>query len=130
MVSPPFIRVLNMLDSKSTNNLPWRNLAWGCLIFTFVLFNTKDFWTDFLPSLPEKTIQGDLENSQEYKDILDLQKAFVRNAKKIKPSVVSVNRVKELIEKSSWYDPHNHGSETWYTTVSYTHLTLTTNREV
>ena len=117
MVSPPFIRVSNMLDSKSINHFLWRNLAWACLILTFVLFNTKDFWTDFLPSLPEKTIQGDLENSQEYKDILDLQKAFVRNAKKIKPSVVSVNRVKELIEKSSWYDPHNHGSETWYTTI-------------
>ena len=60
-------------------------MAWGCLILTFVLFNTKDFWTDFLPSLPEKAIQGDLENSQEYKNILDLQKAFVRNAKKLSP---------------------------------------------
>lgn len=117
MVSPPFIRVSNMLDSKSAKNFPWRNLAWGCLIFIFVLFNTKDFWTDFIPSLQEKKTLAGLENSQEYKDILDLQKAFVRNAKKIKPSVVSVNRVKELIEKSSWYDPHNHGSEPWYTTI-------------
>ena len=106
-----------MLDSKSINHFLWRNLAWACLILTFVLFNTKDFWTDFIPSFQEKAIQGGLENSQEYKNILDLQKAFVRNAKKIKPSVVSVNRVKELIEKSSWYDPHNHGSEPWYSTI-------------
>ena len=106
-----------MLDSKSTNYFLWRNLAWACFILTFVLFNTKDFWTDFIPSFQEKAIQGGLENSQEYKNILDLQKAFVRNAKKIKPSVVSVNRVKELIEKSSWYDPHNHGSEPWYSTI-------------
>jgi Do/DeqQ family serine protease len=104
-----------MLDSKPTNH--FRNLAWACLILTFVLFNTKDFWTDFIPPLQEKTNLGGLENSQEYKDVLDLQKAFVRNAKKIKPSVVSVNRVKELIEKSSWYDPHNHGSEPWYSTI-------------
>ena len=104
-----------MLDSKPTNH--FRNLAWTCLILTFVLFNTKDFWTDFIPPLQEKTNLGGLENSQEYKDVLDLQKAFVRNAKKIKPSVVSVNRVKELIEKSSWYDPHNHGSEPWYSTI-------------
>ncbi|MBT3921840.1 MAG: hypothetical protein HOF21_04620, partial [Nitrospina sp.] len=94
----------------------FRNLAWGCLVLTFVLLNTKDFWTGFIPSSQEKAVQGSLEDSQEYKNILDLQKAFVRNAKKIKPSVVSVNKVKELVEKSSWYNPHNHGSEPWYST--------------
>ncbi|MBT6854273.1 MAG: trypsin-like serine protease [Nitrospina sp.] len=101
-----------MFESKNH----FRNFAWGCLILTFVLLNTKGFWTGF-PSFQEKTVQGSLENSQEYKDVLDLQKAFVRNAKKIKPSVVSINKVKELVEKSSWYDPHNHGSEPWYSTV-------------
>jgi S1-C subfamily serine protease len=95
----------------------FRNLAWGCLVLTFVLLNTKDFWTGFIPSSQEEAVQGSLEDSQEYKNILDLQKAFVRNAKKIKPSVVSVNKVKELVEKSSWYNPHNHGSEPWYSTV-------------
>ena len=112
MVSLPFIRVSNMFESKNH----FRNFAWGCLILTFVLLNTKGFWTGF-PSFQEKAVQGSLENSQEYKDVLDLQKAFVRNAKKIKPSVVSINKVKELVEKSSWYDPHNHGSEPWYSTV-------------
>ncbi|MBT3184583.1 MAG: trypsin-like serine protease [Nitrospina sp.] len=101
-----------MFESKNH----FRNFAWGCLILTFVLLNTKGFWTGF-PSFQEKAVQGSLENSQEYKDVLDLQKAFVRNAKKIKPSVVSINKVKELVEKSSWYDPHNHGSEPWYSTV-------------
>ena len=72
-----------MLDSKPTNH--FRNLAWACLILTFVLFNTKEFWTDFIPPLQEKTNLGSLENSQEYKDVLDLQKAFVRNAKKLNP---------------------------------------------
>ena len=81
-----------MLDSKPTNH--FRNLAWACLILTFVLFNTKDFWTDFIPPLQEKTNLGGLENSQEYKDALDLQKAFVRNAKKIKPSVVIIAAAK------------------------------------
>jgi len=112
LVSLPFIRVSNMFESKNH----FRNFAWGCLILTFVLLNTKGFWTGF-PSFQEKAVQGSLENSQEYKDVLDLQKAFVRNAKKIKPSVVSINKVKELVEKSSWYDPHNHGSEPWYSTV-------------
>lgn len=31
-----------------------------------------------------------------YQDILDLQKAFVRNAKKLKPSVVSVNNLRKI----------------------------------
>ena len=46
---------------------------------------------------------------------MDLQNAFIRNAKKIKPSVVSVNKVKELFEKSSWYEPH--GNIPWYAPI-------------
>ena len=46
---------------------------------------------------------------------MDLQNAFIRNAKKIKPSVVSVNKVKELVEKSSWYEPHE--TRPWYTSI-------------
>jgi serine protease Do len=103
-----------MLDSKPNNH--FRLLVWVCLIVAFVFFNAKDFWIGFIPSSPATANLGGLEKSQEYKDLLDLQSAFVRNAKNLKPSVVSVNRVKELVEKSSWYDPH--GSKPWYGTIT------------
>ena len=106
-----------MVDSKPNNHFHWRTLAWCCLIIAFVLFNTKDFWIEFIPSSSVKATPGSLEDSQEYKNLLDLQKAFIRNAKTIKPSVVSVNKVKELIEKSSWYDPHNSDSKPWYAMI-------------
>ncbi len=104
-----------MLDPKPRNQPLWRTLAWGCLIFAFVLFHTKDIWTDSAPSSPGSTNLGGLENSDDYKNLLDLQNAFIRNAKNLKPSVVSVNKVNELIEKSSWYNPHD--SQPWYATI-------------
>lgn len=101
-----------MADTKSVNHFNWRLLLWSCLLLAFVFFNAKDFWMGLIPSSAVSTTADSLKNSQEYKNLLDLQKAFVRNAKNIKPSVVSVNKVKELVEKSSWYDPHS--SEPWY----------------
>ncbi len=102
-----------MPDSKPTHR--FRNLAWGCLILAFVFINTSLFLDSYTPSYPKKVIPGSLEDSQDYKNLLDLQNAFIRNAKKIKPSVVSVNKVKELVEKSSWYEPH--GSAPWYAPI-------------
>jgi serine protease Do len=106
-----------MVDSKSKNRMNLRLLAWGFLLLTFVFINTKDFWVDLIPSSPTKTTDRSLESSPEYKNILDLQKAFIRNAKNIKPSVVSVNKVEELVEKSSWYIPHSGGAEPWYAKI-------------
>ncbi len=106
-----------MLDKKFKNQTFWKTLAWGCLIFAFVLFHTKDFWTEFVPAVPVKADPSSLKNREDYKNLLDLQTAFVRNAKNIKPSVVSINKVKELVEKSSWYDPHTQRSEPWYAKI-------------
>jgi serine protease Do len=110
--SPPFIPGSNMADKKPANFIFWKRLAWACLILAFVFFNTRNLWTG--PLTPVKAASDSLENDQDYKNLLDLQKAFVRNAKSIKPSVVSVNKVKELVEKSSWYEPHTNGSAPWY----------------
>ena len=102
-----------MPESKSTSR--FRNLAWGCLILAFAIININFFLDSYTPAEPKKAIPGSLENSQEYKNLIDLQSAFIRNAKKIKPTVVSVNKVKELVEKSSWYNPHD--SAPWYAPV-------------
>ncbi len=102
-----------MSDSRPARR--FRNLAWGCLILAFVFINTSLFLDSYTPSHPKKAIPSSLEDSQDYKSLLDLQNAFIRNAKKIKPSVVSVNKVKELAEKSSWYQ--SHGSAPWYASI-------------
>jgi serine protease Do len=101
-----------MVDLNSKSYFNWRLLVWGCLILAFTFFNAKDFWMGLIPSPTVNTTTDSLENTQEYKNLLDLQSAFIRNAKNIKPSVVSVNKVKELVEKSSWYDPHD--TKPWY----------------
>ncbi|QPJ65910.1 MAG: PDZ domain-containing protein [Candidatus Nitrohelix vancouverensis] len=41
----------------------------------------------------------------EFKNLLELQNAFVRNAKRVKPVVVSINSVEEQLENSSWHAP-------------------------
>lgn len=93
----------------------FRKFVWGCFILAFVYINATFFLDGYSPSNPKKAIPGSLENSQDFKNLLDLQNAFIRNAKKIKPSVVSVNKVKELVEKSSWYEPH--GTKPWYASI-------------
>ena len=102
-----------MPDSNPTQY--FRKLVWGCLILAFVLINVSFFLDSYSPSNPKNASPSSLENSQDYKNLLDLQNAFIRNAKKIKPSVVSVNKVKELVEKSSWYEPH--GTRPWYASI-------------
>ncbi|MGY8759794.1 MAG: S1C family serine protease [Nitrospinaceae bacterium] len=102
-----------MPDSKP--NPHFRKLLWGCLILSFVFINASFFLDSYSPSNPKNTIPRTLENSQDYKNLMDLQNAFIRNAKKIKPSVVSVNKVKELFEKSSRYEPL--GTIPWYAPI-------------
>ena len=86
--------------------------AWGCLIIALIVINTNYFLSKYRNSISKKPISRSLEDTHDYKNILDLQNAFIRNTKKIKPSVVSVNKVKELVEKSSWFEPHS--PRLWY----------------
>lgn len=102
-----------MPDSRPT--IHFRKLAWACLIVAFVFINSQFFLDSYNLPDTKKALPDGLENSQDYKNLLDLQNAFIRNAKNIKPSVVSVNKVKELVEKSSWYEPH--GTKPWYASI-------------
>ncbi len=86
------------------------------MLLAFVLINSKDYFFYSAPS-PVNPVSNSLESSQEYKTLLELQAAFVRNAKAIKPSVVSINKVKEVIEKSSWYEADPHHPRPWYLDV-------------
>jgi len=106
-----------MLKNKSTNPNSRKFLVLCYLIFALAVFNLIELIKDPIPPVQGKVIPGNLENSQEYKSLLDLQNAFIRNAKKIKPSVVSLNKVKELEEKSSWYEPQRSETEPWYSSI-------------
>ena len=102
-----------MHELKTTHHL--RKYAWGCLILIFFIINTMIFLDNYKTSNSKKSIPDTLEDSHDYNNLLDLQNAFIRNTKKIKPSVVSVNKVQELVDKSSWYQPR--GSRTWYASI-------------
>jgi Do/DeqQ family serine protease len=77
--------------------------GWGFLLVIFISINSRDYFS-YSPPSPVKSISNRVVPANDYQGLLKLQEAFIRNAKAIKPSVVSVNKVKEVIEKSSWYE--------------------------
>ena len=67
-------------------------------------------------SLPtfEASEKNEFAHRQDYKDILQLQNAFIRNAKNIKPTVVSINKILDDHEPAVWPDSPSHPSQPWY----------------
>ncbi len=67
-------------------------------------------------SLPtfEASEKNEFAHRQDYKDILQLQNAFIRNAKNIKPTVVSINKILDDHEPVVWPDSPSHPSQPWY----------------
>jgi S1-C subfamily serine protease len=95
----------------SDKNSNLKIAGWGLLLLIFLSINSRDYFS-YTPPSPVKSISNKVIPASDYQGLLKLQEAFIRNAKAIKPSVVSINKVKEVIEKSSWYemDPH----DSWY----------------
>ena len=95
----------------SDKNSNLKIAGWGLLLLIFLSINSQDYFS-YTPPSPVKSISNKVMPASDYQGLLKLQEAFIRNAKAIKPSVVSINKVKEVIEKSSWYemDPH----DSWY----------------
>ena len=59
-------------------------------------------WEEAPPSLPlASTINNPYSHLEGYDTLIHLQNAFVRNARKIKPTVVSINSLHEISHKSS-----------------------------
>jgi serine protease Do len=92
----------------SDKNSNLKIAGWGLLLLTFIYINSGDYFS-YTPPSPVKSISNNVVPASDYQGLLKLQEAFIRNAKAIKPSVVSINKVKEVVEKSSWYemDPHD-----------------------
>ena len=83
-----------------------------------LVYASKDDYFSYTPPSPIQPILNKFESRKDYQGLIKLQEAFVRNAKAIKPSVVSINKVKEVIENSSWQpkDSNSH-STPWYLRV-------------
>ncbi len=96
------------------------NKIMALALFALALgFASSEDYFSYTPPSPAQPILNKIESKNDYQGLIKLQEAFIRNAKAIKPSVVSINKAKEVIENSSWYqiDPNSH-STPWYLKVS------------
>ncbi len=89
------------------------------LVLALIVLGTEIFldrYQVFDVSLPtfDAGEENEFSDRQDYKDILQLQSAFVRNAKNIKPTVVSINKVLDNIEPAVWPDSSSHPAQPWY----------------
>lgn len=71
-------------------------------------------WQSAWFSFKDTPARGSLVDRQDFKDALALQDAFIRNAKLIKPTVVSVNKLTEIVQKSKSRDFHSADPKPWY----------------
>lgn len=104
-----------MAEPRRNSSFPLKAL----LVLGLVFLGTEYFLDRFRifdVSLPnfEARDKNEFEDRQDYKDILQLQNAFVRNAKNIKPTVVSVNKVLDDYEQAAWPDSPSHPRQPWY----------------
>ena len=93
-------------------------LASALFVLALCFASSEDYFS-YTPPSPIEPILNNIESKNDYQGLIKLQEAFVRNAKTIKPAVVSINKVKEVIENSSLdqNDPNSH-STPWYLKVS------------
>ena len=93
-------------------------LALTLFVLALYLASYEDYFS-YTPPSPIQPILNNIESKNDYQGLIKLQEAFVRNAKAIKPSVVSINKVKEVIENSSSNQISRNGHLTsWYLKVS------------
>ena len=69
-------------------------LASGLFILAICFASAEDYFS-YTPPSPVQPILNNIESKNDYQGLINLQEAFVRNAKTIKPAVVSKNKVKE-----------------------------------
>ena len=81
-------------------------------LFLFIFLNSKTHFS-YTPPSTVKSVSTKSELKNDYQGLLKLQEAFVQNAKSLKPAVVSINKVKEVFQKSSWYDIDPKHSMSW-----------------
>ncbi|QPJ63368.1 MAG: trypsin-like serine protease [Candidatus Nitronauta litoralis] len=71
-------------------------IAFFFLIFSSVLINYQGYQIKIPDIIPASTGHLATTIPKNYNDLLSLQKAFIRNARQLRPSVISINNLKEL----------------------------------
>ncbi|MEE3253712.1 MAG: trypsin-like peptidase domain-containing protein [Nitrospinota bacterium] len=87
--------------------------SWALMLLVLAFINSKQHFS-YTPPSPIKSISNKSEIRNDYNGLLKLQEAFIRNAKSLKPSVVSINKVKEVVEESFWLDIYQNKSMPLY----------------
>lgn len=102
-----------MAEPRRNNLFPLKAMVVLGLIFIGTEFFLDRFQI-FDVSLPIFEDGNEFAHRQDYQDILQLQNAFIRNAKNIKPTVVSINKILDDFEPAVWPDSPSHPSRPWY----------------
>jgi len=100
-----------MFDKNQSFGL--RISSWALMLLVLAFINSKQHFS-YTPPSPIKSISNKGEIRNDYNGLLKLQEAFIRNAKSLKPSVVSINKVKEVVEESFWRDIYQNKSMPLY----------------
>ena len=89
--------------SDKEQNFGLKMASWALLLLVLAFINSKQHFS-YTPPSPIESISNKGVNGNDYHGLLKLQEAFVRNAKTLKPSVVSINKVKEVVDETFWHD--------------------------
>jgi Do/DeqQ family serine protease len=104
-----------MIERFRKSKFSLRTLLVIAMVFmgTHLVLDRLPYFDMGLPTITKAT-ENEFSERQDFKDILELQTAFIANAKKIKPTVVSINKISEKIQPSSLPDSHPSPSTPWY----------------
>ena len=97
----------------NSQNFGLKLASWALVLLVLAFLNSREHYS-YTPPSPIKSISNKLKTENGYQGLLNLQEAFVRNAKSLKPSVVSINKVKKVVEQSSWHDTNQNNSMPLY----------------
>tara|TARA_Y100001936_G_scaffold226882_1_gene246675 strand:+ start:1625 stop:2794 length:1170 start_codon:yes stop_codon:yes gene_type:complete len=94
--------------SKKDQKFSLKITSWALILLSLAFLNSRVHFS-YTPPSPVKSVSSKFKIENDYQGLLNLQKAFVRNAKSLKPSVVSVNKVKKVVKPSSFegFDKNN-----------------------
>lgn len=112
-----------MLDkNKSRFGFPWNAaLFFGLMVVATLIVEKLSLSPDHEPVLTpgENTSYHPFSGHPQYDLILNLQKAFVRNAKVVGPSVVNISKVHEATESSEWNKTPAEEEKSWLLSMKF-----------
>ena len=112
------------MNSKRKDNLGfvW-SATWffGLMIAASLILDQASNLPDHEPLLTasKNTSYQPFSDHTQYNLILDLQKAFIRNAKNVGPSVVNISKVYEVTKQNTWHDTPSDLRNSWFLNLKF-----------